>query len=577
MVVNIPHVDISTRTGTVASLLNSDQTMGCVIECHKGKANVPVLIRSPGQLKEEFGVEMDAYWAAGGGPFYAVRAAYGSVAAATEYVRDATIQTADATPEAGKVIKFEAAKPGKNTLYITFKSSGSGVGQRLSVTIEEEDGITEYFLGIRRSLVANQAGTYKSALENLVDKINAESSLVKAYFKAVPIADVASVTYPVSAEWAQETTSTQGVYVGSSTYTALGRQVLGATGTLGSDGDQTKQEADQSEFDIISDTVLTEGPDAGSSPSEVAHAAALKTLEELDITGIFSLKSNPFASRLDSEQVANTGDIYAPYVEHVEKMNTSEQHGWRFVILGANEKMNLLARLGQAATFNSEVIIFVGGGIVDTNGKIYEPDTATQAVAGKISATKYNISIWGGKPSKALMTDRKFITDVTELPGEPIYADPTANPLVMTGENAATRTERIAYNEGGVLTFIKDDDGVKITEGVTTAQNYYSDYGVRKEDEIAVMRVIIHTEYAVYEACYRMLGQTLTNTFQMDLENSVITKLAEIASEGAIKNYNCVATIGAENASGEQGTIQVDISITPIHTARIIDATITVL
>lgn len=580
MVRNIPHVNVTHREGLLSRTLGVDQTLGCVIECTKGTPNEAVLISTPGALKREFGVEMNAYWAAGGGPLYVVRAAYGDCAKAAHLIQGYDDQT---TPAKVDAIKFEVKRPGSKRTYLTFTATGTGAGQRLSATFEEEDGITEYFLGVRRSLIPDEEGAYKSALQNLVEKINRESDIVDAYFQVVDEGDEDGAA-PSPTAWVQEVPEGKAVYVGSNGYTSKTRRVMGSnavgdTGnTAGTDGTALylKAEADQKPFDIISDIVMETGIDAASSPSEVAHTAALKALEQLEIGGVFSLKSNPWASRLDDTQVVNTGDIYAPYVEHVVKMNTPEQHGWRFAIVGANDNMNMIQRLAQAGVFNSELVIFVGQGLVDVNGVEYTPDLATQAVAGKIATTAYNVAIWGGRPSKALKVDKTFITDIMEIPGEPIYADPDADPLAMVGENKATRTEMIAYNEGGVLTFLKDNDGVKVTEGITTVQESYRALGIRREDEIAVMRLIIHAKYEVYAACYLMLGQGINDTFKMDLENSVRSRLAIMVDQGALSEFEAYATVGPV-VNGEQGQIQVDISIVPYHAARIIDATIVVL
>jgi hypothetical protein len=48
-----------------------------------------------------------------------------------------------------------------------------------------------------------------------------------------------------------------------------------------------------------------------------------------------------------------------------------------------------------------------------------------------------------------------------------------------------------------------------------------------------------------------------------------------MSEEGAISNFEVAATVGP-NIQGEQGQIQVDIAITPVHAARIIDARIVV-
>jgi len=572
MVKNVPHVNVTHEYAFVNRVLDTDQTMGCVIECKKGTPNVPVYVTGPALLKEAFGVDMDAYWAAGGGPFWGVRAAYGDVTAAIHYLLDNA-----ATP--AKVAKIVSLMPGTNKIYITFTSSGSGVAQRLSLTIEEEDGKTEYYLNVRRSVVPDSTGTYKSALQNLVEKVNNQSTLVNIYFQGVTSGSETGAA-PSPESWEQELGNGQKVYVGSQSYKNVMRTVLGSgTGnTAGSDGSKLKTLAEQKEFDIIDDMVMGEeaGADAGSSPSEVAHAEALKALEQKEIAGIFCLKSIQYEDETKSAPIEGVGDIYQPYVDHVTKMNTPEQHGWRFAVVGADENMNMMERIKYAAALNNELMIFVAGGIVDTNGVEYQPRMATMAVAGKIAATKYSTAIWGGRPNKALMVNgSQFITDIIDVPGEPIYEDPDAETLVITGSSPATRTEMIAYNECGCVTFLKDDDGVKITEGVTTVQERYAELGIKKEDEIAVMRIINHAKYTVYDACYSMLGENLNETFQSDLEEAIRSNLGVMGDEGALSAYDVVVTVGTTTES-EQGQILAEISITPIHAARIIDAKIVV-
>jgi hypothetical protein len=584
MVKSVPHVNVTHEYGIVNRVLSTDNTLACVMETKKGIPNVPILITSPGQLRLEFGVEMNAYWAAGGGPFWGVRAAYGDVTAAIHY-----IMYEEATPT-HKMAKIVSKKPGSNRMFITFRREGTGIAQRLSLTIEEEDGITEYFLNVKRAATQRinenleTENRYKSAFQNLVEKVNSQSRLVEMFFLAVDDEDAEEdlTYYPAEPEWVQELTAGEDVFVSGKLFAEIPRSVLGGIGeegdvnVPGNDGTHLKDEADQKLFDIISDEVMDDGVDAGMAASEAAHAEALKSLEQLPIAGVFSLKSIAYESRFDVESIDGLGDIYQPYLDHVVKMATPEQHGWRFAIVGADENMNMLERIKYAASMNNELMIFVAGGLVDVNGVEYEPRLATMAVAGKISETTYNLAIWGGKATKALRTSGKnFIVDILPIPGEPIYDDPDAENPEIIGEEPVTRSEMIEYNECGCLTFLKDGDGIKITEGVTTVQESYAELGIRKEDEIAVMRVVNHAKYQVYDACYGMLGQGLTDTFKTDLEEAVRQRLSVMSEEGAISNFEVAATVGP-NIQGEQGQIQVDIAITPVHAARIIDARIVV-
>jgi hypothetical protein len=553
MVKQIPRVNVSHVIGNVLRVPETDQVPATVLECHKGVKNQPILIKNPYMLKREFGVDMDAYFAAGGGPFWAVRAAYGDPVAATHYVYD------DATTGV-PLLKIVAKRPGTKKIYVTAKASGSGITTRLGLIFEEEDGLTEYYTGIRGSVASA-----KTAIQNLVERINRDSDIVDIYFRVMP---EGGSELPVI--WAQTIEDGYEIYTGADgVFNAFPRTVLGsgAGNVAGTDGSGLKAEADQKSFDIISD-VIADGEE-GYSPSEIAHTEALKALEQVECAAVFCLKAVPYESRLDTDQVAGTGDIYAPYVEHINTMNQPENHAWRFGIVGVNDNMNMDARIQTAAIINNDMMVVVGQGIVDVNGVEYPPNLATMAVAGKIAATKYNISIWGGKASKALKVDKAFITGLMELPGAPIY-DEDEN---IIGYSPATRADIIDYNEGGVLTFLEDSDGIKVREGITAVQQSLLDMGVAKEDEISVIRIINHAKYRVYEACYSMLGENLSDTYKADIEEAVNNELSLMMREGAIAEYTTTANI----ISAATGQVRVDIAIRPIHAARFIDATIVVL
>lgn len=545
MVKQIPRVNVTHVLGNVLRVPATDQILAAVVECKKGVPNQPVLIRSPYMLRRSFGVDMDAYYAAGGGPLYVVRAAYGDATPAEHVIYDNAVTGVP-------VIKIVAKAAGTAKVYLTVRSTGEGNRVRLGIVAEEDGGLTEYFTGIRGSITAS-----KSAIQNLVERINRDSDIIEAYYK-------------VSGEWVQEKGAGP-ITIGTGALNQLPRTILGsgnAPNVAGSDGDEIKDEADQKAFDIIKDTIA-DGED-GLSPSEIAHAEALKALEQVECAGVICLKSIPYELRTDMEQADGTGDIYAPYVEHVDTMNQPENHAWRFGIVGCNDNMNMEARLETAAIIDNDMMMVVGQGIIDINGVEYTPDMATMAVAGKLSSTPYNLAIWGGKASKALKVDTTFITDIMELPGAPIYNE---GGDAITGESPVTRADLIEYNEGGVMTFLVDNDGVKIREGITAVQEASIEMGVSKEDEVSVIRIINHAKYRVYAACYSMLGENLSDTYKADIEEAVNAELALMLKEGAIVEYASTATI----ISAATGQVKVDISIRPIHAARFIDATIVVL
>lgn len=551
MVKGVPYVHVQHSYGVVSNALDHDQIPAFVIECEKGPVNTPILIKSPTQLKRIFGVDGDFYFALGGAPAYFVRACYGSSQRAIHYIKDTGTEPID-------VLKLEARYEGSKKIYITFSSTGTGNNQRINLTVTEQDGITEYYLGIRGSVVQQ-----KTALEKLVEKINKDSQILKGYIRAKKDTEII---------WAETVPSGYTLRLGNGELQSIPKTVLGSgTGNVpGTSGDKLKPVAEQKPFDIISDLV-TDGEN-GLSPSEIAHEEALRSLEEVEVACVVCLKSVEYESREADAPRAGVGEIYAPYIEHVEKMNLAENHAWRYAILGADENMNKDIRLLRALVFNNENVIFVGQGLYDVEGNYYEPRLATMAVAAKISTTPYHIAIWGGRPQKALRGSFDFLSDIGELPGEVIYDDDNN----VIGEKPATKDDIVQYNEGGIITFLVDKDGIKIREGITTAQQvYFKYYGVNKEDEISVLRIINHAKYIVYDACYKMLGEGITDTFQMDLETQVSEALSTMVSEAALLDYSVTSRI--DPVIGGTAKVYVDISITPVHAARQIDASIVVM
>jgi len=76
MVYDLPKVLVSHIYGYVMSVPSQDQVFGAIIETHKGTPNTPVLVSSPQEMVQEFGISMDAYWGVGGQPIYLTRAVY---------------------------------------------------------------------------------------------------------------------------------------------------------------------------------------------------------------------------------------------------------------------------------------------------------------------------------------------------------------------------------------------------------------------------------------------------------------------------------------------------------------------
>jgi hypothetical protein len=141
--------------------------------------------------------------------------------------------------------------------------------------------------------------------------------------------------------------------------------------------------------------------------------------------------------------------------------------------------------------------------------------------------------------------------------------------------------DRSAYNSGGVITFRQDADGCRIFEGVTTAQDNGS---TTDEDEIAVVRIVRHAKYEVYNRCYSMLGENISATFQQDLQNMIAGDLATMTSvDGALTNdpttgllaYSVLVQLSPRSLQ-LQGKVNIQMTLTPVHAAREIDVTMTI-
>lgn len=539
MVYDLPKVLVSHIYGYVMSVPSQDQVFGAIIETHKGTPNTPVLVSSPQEMAQEFGISMDAYWGVGGQPIYLTRAVYqGTYDENTgQYSDPATkavhyLYDTSATPKS--VIKLVAKKEGTYKIYL---SAGPNAKRGNDLVLEETNCPTEYFIGLHETLTPPP----KSSVQSLVERINDQSYIVSAYFQAQLKESPYTTRWTDGSDFNPEI---EEVVYGSDTLALTGRIILG-TGTgnlLGSDG-VVKIPEEQAEFDLIPD------PYVGSS-----YRAALVGLEQFRIAGVFALRGQQ--------------EVQAEVATHVNKMNVAEEHGWRMGIVGAPDDAQMLAMIDDAIDLNNENMVYVGQGVVDINGTEYPPRLATQVVAGKIGYTTYQYAIWGGNISKVLgVDDVKYIADVLPLIG----SSPT---------RTATRDDLRMYNEHGVLTFRSDDDGVRIREGITTAQN--NNYAA--EDEIAVTRIVRHAKYIVYDKCYAMLGENISNTFRKDLESSLAVALDQMKSEGALIDvpedglsaYEINVQVTPRTLQ-RQGKVIVDISMTPVHAARTITARIVVM
>jgi hypothetical protein len=536
MVQNVPQVRVSSIYGYVSAVPAADQVFGCVIEGTKGTPNTPKFISTPQEMAQEFGVEMNAYWGVGGQPLWMTRAIYqGEQDPDTlEYPTPALkaehyLFSDEVSPVS--VIKLIAAREGSYDIHIT---AGKNLATGNDLVIEEINSPNEYFLGVHDTLTEPT----QTAVERLISKINKESYLLAAQFKVVDKSSKAFIRWDVAYDRTTETIA------GNDSLATTGRVILGngSGNTKGTDG-EVKLLAEQSTFDLIPDDHAAE-----------SHRNALIGLEGQRIAGIFTPRA------LDA--------VYGEYAAHVAKMGSPEQHGWRFAIIGAADDASMMDRIRTCIDLDTENIIYVGGGAVDINGVEYSPREATQVVAGKIGYTQYQYAIWGGNASKILAANGiNYITDILPMPG-------------TAPDGSASPADIVMYNEHGVLTFQKDPDGIRIREGITTAQNTNQS----SEDEIAVVRIIRHAKYAVYDVCYSMLGENIGATFQQDMTNAVNTVLSKMLKEGAlidVPSDGLTAYLTNVQISPRilqrEGRVIIDISITPVHAARTIDARITVM
>ncbi len=523
MVTEVPRVNVSSKYLYSDAVPAADQVFGLVVECNKGTPNHPTYVRNPTELYDYFGVEMDAYWGVGGQPLWVTRAVSGTPTKAVHYLVDSETSPVP-------VIKLEAKYEGSYDVYIT---AGPNAQAGNDIVLQEENCMSEAYTGVIDSYTVPA----KSSIERLVERINEESFLATAYFNVLE-ADKITTRWDTTYD-----SKTESIITGNDKLALTGEVVLGSGvgNTAGTDG-ETKDIASQKIFDLIPD-----------DKAALAHRTALAGLESKRIAGVFTAKAS------DS--------VYAEYSAHVAKMNTPQEHGLRFAILGAEDDSTMSGMITTAVSFNSESIIYVGQGVVDINGTKYTPRLATQVVAGKIGYTSYQYAIWGGATSKLLAAnDINYITDIMTLPGS-------------LDDGTAGTSDIIVYNEHGVLTFLELDDGIRVREGVTTAQ----DSNTTAEDEIAVVRIIRHAKYQVYDACYALLGENIGNTFDQDMQTAAQGVLKTMKDEGALVDvaedglsaYSVSVSTGSRS-NQRQGLVAVAMSITPVHAARTIDVSISI-
>jgi len=531
MVYNVPRVRVAHTYGYVPSVPADDQIFGYVVECTKGKPNEAVLIRTPEQLYQEFKVHLDAYFGVGGQALYVTRAACTAANGGTAPVKAVQFLTDTATTGLD-VIKLVAKQEGSYPITLQVERNATAGN---NVVISEEGYSSEYYIGI-------------TGIDNIVKRINRESAIVDAYYPVYEEGGSCS-----SPEWVQEHDTTQTLCSGTGYLeTVTAGTVLGSYGTgavAGANGTTHSSPAYAGQL-----------PDANAP---TAHAEALSGLEIYKLAGVFTT------------QVTETTEatVHAVYLEHVDKMNGAEEHGWRFAVLGAADGATKSEILSASAGHDRETVAYVGQGVIDVNEVEYSPTEAAQVVAGKIGAMAYYEPIWGGQSTKILGinqngTIEKFIIDLVPLPGD-------------TEGSVATREDLIEYNEKGVITFVEELDGIRVREGLTTVQNPAE----TAEDELAVMRIIRHVKYLVYDRSYEMLGQNITDTFKTDLEENIKSGLEAMKTtdrsildipESGLSAYTVSVSLMPRTVQKE-GKVTVNVAVTPVHAAREIECTVVVM
>jgi hypothetical protein len=324
---------------------------------------------------------------------------------------------------------------------------------------------------------------------------------------------------------------------GTGILAVLARVQLGTGFTAGSNG--TNADADGK----LTDEAL----------AATAHRNGLSYYENIAVRGVVT--TSAFEAVRDE------------YVLHANEMSAQDSHMWRYAIVGATTGTSKSNMLTETAKYNSQNAMYVGQGLVDRNGNSYAPCQATLAVAGKRSQLAYNVPIWGGESRKRLgIGSENFFVEA--LP-------------IVDGNTLTTKLDLIEYNEKGVITFVRDVDGVRIREGVMTTQPS------NQTDESAesVMCIINEVKKNIYDAAFAMLGKPITPSYKTDLEEAIKSKLEYMkvtdmslvdAEDEGLKAYDVVASV-TPRANQRLGKVSVSATVTPVHAARKINASVVIM
>ena len=374
-----------------------------------------------------------------------------------------------------------------------------------------------YNLTIREEFMPVEHYLGVETIEALVNRVNSDSQIVDA-------------------EWIDENEP-----AAEKTVEVVSSQKLGEEGSAGTNGTVDTGEGVQE----ANPGKLAEGDAAG------AHATGLALLAQHDINGVFCLSEYPA--------------VQNEYSYHADVMSRPEENKWRYAVIGADPTLTDKASLrSRANAYDNENVLFVGQGLIDKNGREYPPREATIAVAGKRSALWYGDAIWGGGTKKLLgRRNDNFFVDVMPLPGDP------------------TKASLSTLNENGVITFVKDFDGVRIREGVTTVRPN----SITGQSEEIVVSVVRHAKREMYKAAFDMLGKNITPSFKTDLEEHIKSALEKMKNEDntlidipeeQLQAYEVSASIYPRENQRE-GKVEIEAAITPVHAARQIHANVVIL
>lgn len=492
MVQGIPTIQVDTSNAYAASQPASDRIWATCIETTKGPVLKPTFVQTPQELYKLFKYRIDGFWGVGGQGLYIVRVTKGEATASTK-----TIMSTDTTPK--ELCIFTAKDVGSYAIYITLQES---VGGGYNLIVEEDGFTTEYYAGV-------------ASIEQLCDRINSDSEIIKAEFKA------------------------------EGTPVTFARQILGegANGTRGVDG------TFQNGGGTNPDGSLTNEGDAVA-----AHRRGLALLEDYDINGVFCL--SPFT------------EVQVEYAIHAKEMSKPTSNKWRYAVVGGKLSEDKQAKIATAAVYNDQNVLYVGQGLIDKDGVEYEPYQATMAVAGKRSQLPYGETIWGGDPRKRLgIGNSQFFVDVIPLehsPGYP-YTKQDIKDLNEHGVITFMKSFDGVRITEGVTTVQPDNEEGEDEEAVVSIVRHAAKLAYDAAFEMLGKQITpsFKTDLEEHIKSYLSEMKYTDNT------------LVDVPEEG-LEAYRVEATI-LPAPDRKLGKVRVALYITPVHAAREIKINLMVL